>query len=43
MGQRFRDINVPTSYGDAMKKHDGSAYTGLSTVYQAIETILNGG
>ena len=25
-----------------MKKHDGSAYTGLSTVYQAIETILNG-
>lgn len=37
------DINVPTSYGEAMKKHDGtSAYTGLSSIYQAIETILNG-
>ena len=31
------DINVPTSYGEAMKKHDGtSAYTGLSSIYQAI-------
>ena len=33
---------IATSYGDAMKKHDGSTYTGLSSVYQAIETILNG-
>lgn len=33
---------VPTSYAEAMKSHDGSAYAGLSSVYQAIETMLNG-
>ncbi|MDY3069468.1 MAG: imelysin family protein [Parabacteroides sp.] len=35
--------DVAASYGDAMKKHDGSsAYAGLSSVYQALEMILNG-
>lgn len=33
---------VATSYGDAMKKHDGSTYQQMNTVYQAIELILNG-
>lgn len=33
---------IPTAYAEAMKKHDGSAYSGLSSVTQAIETMLNG-
>lgn len=33
--------DVPSSYAEAMKKHDGSAYS-ISNVYQAIELILNG-
>ncbi|WP_297903519.1 imelysin family protein [uncultured Parabacteroides sp.] len=35
--------SVPSSYAEAMKKHDGSSdYAGLSSAYQAIELMLNG-
>jgi putative iron-regulated protein len=33
--------DVPSSYAEAMKKHDGSAYS-IGNVYQAIELMLNG-
>lgn len=33
---------IPTSYAEAMKSHDGSAYADLSSAYQVIEMILNG-
>lgn len=37
------DSEVPTSYGDAMKAHDGtSSYASLNSVYAAIELMLNG-
>lgn len=35
------DTEVPTAYGTAMKAHDGKNYS-LSSVYAAIETMLNG-